>query len=187
MDEVGGNTSQKGNGHIGGKLLVCAKGMIPQEKNTRDKHWTLLGLTALNGDPIMCVIIFAGIGSQAVVEIEMDVFVEQEGEDSDDDYFKKNSGKNKRYPRGPTCTFQGTEVPCLTQWSPEGSITPAILMDILEILEHLKVFDRAKGRKPCLLLDGHGRRLVLDFLKYMIDLLNEWVVCIGVPYSIVLW
>ena len=25
MDEAGGNTSQKGDGHIGGKLLVCGK------------------------------------------------------------------------------------------------------------------------------------------------------------------
>ena len=32
MDEVGGNTSQKGDGHIGGELLVCGKGMIPQKK-----------------------------------------------------------------------------------------------------------------------------------------------------------
>ena len=38
MDEVGGNTSQKEDGHIGGKLLVCAQGMAPQIKvNTKDK------------------------------------------------------------------------------------------------------------------------------------------------------
>lgn len=31
MDEIRGNTSQKENGHIGGELLICAKGMIPQK------------------------------------------------------------------------------------------------------------------------------------------------------------
>ena len=51
----------------------------------------------------------------------------------------------------------------------------AILIDILVILDHLKVFDRVEGRKPCLLLDGHGSRFALDFLKYVIDPLHEWV------------
>ena len=31
MDKVGGNTSQKGDGHIGGELFVCGKGMVPQK------------------------------------------------------------------------------------------------------------------------------------------------------------
>ena len=101
MDEVGGNTSQKGDGHIGGELLVCAKGMIPKKKvNTKDKHFTVLGLTALNGEAIMCVVIFAGIREQAVVDTGMDVFAQQEGEVSDDDFFVKNSGKNKRFSGG---------------------------------------------------------------------------------------
>lgn len=32
MDEVGANTNQKGDGKIEGRLLVCAKGTVPQEK-----------------------------------------------------------------------------------------------------------------------------------------------------------
>ena len=60
MDEVGGNTSQKENGHIWGELLVCGKGMILHKKiNIKDKHFTLLGLTALNGNIVMRAIIFA--------------------------------------------------------------------------------------------------------------------------------
>ena len=31
MYEVGGNASHKGDGHIGGKLLVCGKGMTSQK------------------------------------------------------------------------------------------------------------------------------------------------------------
>ena len=188
MDEVGGNTSQKGDGHIGGELLVCAKGMIPKKKvNTKDKHFTVLGLTALNGDAIMCVVIFAGIREQAVVDTGMDVFAQQEGEVSDDDFFINNSGKNKRFPGGPTCVFQGKEVPCLTRWSPKGSITAQILIDILHTLDHLGVFDRSGGRIPFLLLDGHGSRFAMEFLNYIMDPLHLWAVCIGVPYGTALW
>ena len=42
MDEVGGNTSQKGDGHKGGQLMVYGKDMILQQKaSTNDKHFTL--------------------------------------------------------------------------------------------------------------------------------------------------
>ena len=90
MDEVGGNISQKGDGHMGGRLLVCEKGMDPQQTiNTKDKHFTLLGLTALNGDPVMCICIFAGVRESAIVETGMDIFAKREGDVSDDDYLKK--------------------------------------------------------------------------------------------------
>ena len=46
MDEVGGSTSQKGDGRIGGRLMVCGKGMVPQNKITAkekmDAPWTHL-------------------------------------------------------------------------------------------------------------------------------------------------
>ena len=58
-----------------------------------------------------------------------------------------------------------------------------MLINILAILEHLKVFNCAEGRNPCLLLDGQSNRFALDFLKYVINPLYEWVVCIGVPYG----
>ena len=60
-------------------------------------------------------------------------------------------------------------------------------MDILATLDHLRVFDRLLGRKPFLLLDGHGSRFELPFLKYVIDKDHKWVICIGVPYGTSLW
>ena len=61
MDEVGGNINQKGDGNKGGEKYITGKGMVPQLKsNAKDKHYTVLGLTALSGDPVMCVVIFAG-------------------------------------------------------------------------------------------------------------------------------
>ena len=77
MDEVGGNTSQKGDGHIGGKLLVCARGMVPHiQVHTKDKRWTMLGLTTLNIDLVMCIVIFVGKREQAIMETGMDILAE---------------------------------------------------------------------------------------------------------------
>ena len=107
MDEVGGNTSQKGDGNKGGEQFIVPKGMIPQLKaNAQDKHFTLLGLTTLGGDPVMCVIIFAGTIENKLWETGIDIFANTEGEVGDDDFFENNSGPGKRFPRGPTCIFK---------------------------------------------------------------------------------
>ena len=53
IDEVGSHTSQRGDWYIRGKLLVCAKGVVLLHKSsTKDKDWTLFGLTTLNGNPV---------------------------------------------------------------------------------------------------------------------------------------
>ena len=93
----------------------------------------------------MCVFIFVGIRKQDVVEILMEVLAPQEGDVSDECFFKNNSGAGKQFPGGPTCVFQGKEVPCLTQWLPIGSIASNILIDILATLDHLIVFDKTEG------------------------------------------
>ena len=102
---------------------------------------------------------------------------------------KKNSGPGKKYPGGPTCKFKGKAVPCLVRWTEKGSITSAIMVDILRTLEKLGVYlgERAQGKLPCLLLDGHGTRLELPFLAYVNDAEHQWVACIGVPYGTALW
>ena len=87
----------------------------------------------------------------------------------DPNYFVNNSDPNKRFLGEPTYTFQGKEVSYLTRWSPKGSITSEILVDILGTLDHLGVFDRNAGKKSFLLLDGHESRLGLPFLSYIND------------------
>ena len=150
--------------------------------STKDKHFTLIGPTALKGDPVMCVIIFSRKREIKLYETGMDVFTKKEGSVSDDNYLK-NSGKVKRYPGGPTCRFQGVEVPYLARWSKKGSITSEILVNILKTLDHLGVFDRSKRAHPFLLLDGHGSQLEMPFLAYINGAAYSWVVCIGVPYG----
>ena len=88
MDKVGGNTSQKGDGNKGGETYVCAKVMVPQQKsNSRDKHYTLLGRTALSGDAVIYVVIFSGERESRLWETGIDVFTKTEGDVSDANYF----------------------------------------------------------------------------------------------------
>ena len=61
-NEVGGNTSQKGDGHIGSTLRLCERNVTPQSKTSnKDKRFTLMGLTTLTGKPLMCCVIFKGV------------------------------------------------------------------------------------------------------------------------------
>ena len=62
VHEVGSNLSQKGDGHIGGQKYVCERVTVPQNKvEHRKSHFTLLGFTSLSGDPVLCVVIMAGV------------------------------------------------------------------------------------------------------------------------------
>jgi len=61
VDEVGADTSQKGDGAIGEVKSACSTGTTPGEKvSTKAKHWTLLEVTAFDGSHVICVVIFAG-------------------------------------------------------------------------------------------------------------------------------
>jgi len=189
VDEVGSDLSQKGDGHIGGAKYACEKGTVPQNKvQHTDKHFTLLGFTALTGEPVLCVIIIAGIQEKLNVESGIDPFVtETFGDASDKDYFDRNFGPGKLFPGGPTCTFLGKDIPCMVRWTPKGSITSQILADALAHIDSYNVYERKNGRFPFLLLDGHQSRFEIPFLEYITDKEHEWQVCIGVPYGTSLW
>ena len=81
MDEVEDNTSQKGYGDNGGESYVCGKNMTPQLKSsTKEEYFTLLGLTTLSGNTVICVVIFAGDREESLYQCGMDIFVEKVGE-----------------------------------------------------------------------------------------------------------
>jgi hypothetical protein len=59
FDETGCNTNQKKDGHNGGQKFGCGRRMTPKQiSSTRDRHFTVLGLTAATGEPVLCVVIF---------------------------------------------------------------------------------------------------------------------------------
>ena len=46
---------------------------------------------------------------------------------------------------------------------------------------------RSEGRKQLLLVDEHGSRFGLEYLKYITDKMHAWMVCIGAPCRTALW
>ena len=168
VDEVGSNLSQKGDGHVGGRKVMCEKHCTPQEQvQHKEKHFTLLGFTALTGEPVLCLIIIAGVREELSVETGIDPTAKIVGNLTNDDFFDKNFGPGKLYPGGPTCNFKGKEIPCMVRWSPKGSITSPILAEALAHIDSFNVMSRRNGLYPFLLLDGHNSHFELRFLEYI--------------------
>ena len=178
VDEVGSNLSQKGDGHVGGQKYICEKGAIPQIKvQHTEKHFTLLGFTALDGQPVLCVIIISGVREHLNVESGIDPTKEVEGDLNDEDFVEQNFGPGKLFPGGPTCNFRGQDIPCMVRWSPKGGITSQILADALAHIDAYNTFPRTNGKYPFLLLDGHSSRFELPFLEYVtMKTTNGWFV-----------
>ena len=187
-DEVGGNICMAGDGHVGGELFLAEKGTIPQNKASKtNKRFTLIGLTAFTGEPVICIIILQGKLAKPHIEAGVDILVPPIGETNDADFFSNNYGPGKYLPGGPVCHFNGKQIPAMIRWQESGSITSEILVDALKTLDDLKVFQRDDGVSPFLLLDGHSSRLQAPFLKYINTPEDHYVTCIGVPYGTALW
>jgi hypothetical protein len=62
-----------------------------------------------------------------------------------------------------------------------------MLAAMLELIDREGVYDRSDGKQPVLILDGHGSRMKLPFLKYINDKSHPWTVCLGVPYGTHIW
>ena len=179
----------KGDGHAAGKLLLGAPESIAYDRvSVTEKRFTMIGLTALDGSPVMCILIIAQKVKDLSIETGIDITVDPIGDPKDGDhYFFNNSGPGKYFPGPPTCTFRGKEVPALVRWNESGNITSDILIEALSTLDVMKVIPRNDNVKPFLLLDGHGSRLELPFLNYINTPEDHWVVCLGVPYGTALW
>ena len=65
--------------------------------------------------------------------------------------------------------FKGKEIPCLVRWTTKGGINGAVLVEILQTLDELGVYstEHTEGETPFLMIDGHGSRLKLPFLKHI--------------------
>ncbi len=75
-NKVGGNISMKGDGHVGGQKLCIEQGTIPYKKASHtDKIFTMIGLTSLDGNPVMCVLIIQGKDPNLSVETGIDVTI----------------------------------------------------------------------------------------------------------------
>ena len=197
MDETGGDTSMTKDGHAGGEKYIGKKGnAIKRPSGKKAKKYTTIGLTGLDGKAAMCIVIFAGVERNVLMETGVDTSLFGDGSNLDLDeiqdnleFFRSNFGDGKIFPGGPTCNYNGVQVPCMIRYSTGGGITPEILTDILKTIDSLGVFEkeRQEGIKPFLLLDGHQSRFSVPFLEYITDPDHLWKVCIGVPYGTAIW
>ena len=181
VDETGCNTNQLNDGRVGNEKFILPK----QDSEfgapigaTTDLHFTVLPFISGTGEAVMCAVIFKS--EQGISEIPVswklgiDITIQNA-----DDTAKVMSG-------GPTCTFQGKQIPFFYGTSPKASITTELLTEMLKYLDKLGVYDRSVC-KPFLLLDGHHSRMMLPFLDYINQPETKWCTCFGVPYATHIW
>ena len=67
---VGSNLSQKSDGHVGGRKVMCEKHCTTQDQlQHKEKNFTLLGFTSLSGDPVLCLIIIARVKEDYLLKL----------------------------------------------------------------------------------------------------------------------
>ena len=199
LDEVGGDTNMiKDSAAHGTKYVGRNDGSeVRSHASKKAKKFTVLGVTALNGEAVMCVLIIQGKERNIFMESGIDttnsVYLSEddiEEKVSDDiSFFRENYGPGKLFPGGPVCKFMGKDIPTLIRYTDGGGINGDILTDILKTIDQLDIFaeDRRNGVKPFILLDGHQSRFSLPFLTYITNASHPWKVSIGVPYGTALW
>jgi hypothetical protein len=153
---------------------------------TEDCHFTTICFTALTGEPVMDVVIIAKLTELLLQEAYgLDLNAEWIGEEND---LGRNIGPGRRYPGGPTCTFQGKEVPCFTTNSESGGITSELLAQCLKKMDDLQLFLRSPDLPdPFILLDGHESRLQIPFLQYINNDDHRRHVILGLPNGTAKW
>ena len=127
-DEVGGNLNMSGDGHVGGQKLLCAANSVPQKKvSTNDRHFTVLPLTLLTREPLMCILVLSGKRENALTEMGINSKADVIGQELSLNFVDRNSGEGKLFAGGPTCHVNGKTIPCFVRWSEKGGITSEIL------------------------------------------------------------
>lgn len=198
VDECGSNTNMKQDGQLGGTRYVLPVGTDNTGSLgcTTDIHFTVLAFNNSLGNPLLCAIILKSekkpseipITVRFGIDATIPLILTKEGEKADEiDLFYRNSGKGKAMQGGPDCFYKGRRIPCYVTCSPSASITSDLLADMLAHIDKHAQFDRSDGQMPFLLLDGHGSRFDVPFLKYIKDKQHPWKVCIGVPYGTHIW
>ena len=191
FDETGNNTSMEKDGNIGNtKVMGPTYAKTRACSSLKDKHFTVLGVTAFTGEPVLCVVIIEGETRNLLVETGVVLDAQEESDDVVDmDLLSTIQMNNEKFPGGPTCEYKGKKLPCMVRWTKSGGMTSKILTEILETMDDIGLFCEARknGIKPYLLLDGHQTRFELDFVEYIHSNKHPWTVCIGVPYGTGLW
>jgi hypothetical protein len=193
VDETGCNTNMKDDGNVGGRLYVMAANQLEGARTgcTSDIHFTVLAFTNGYGVAIMCAVVMKsekGISEIPLswrlgIDVSKDVISGETLVEIFDNNLKSGVSTG-----GPTCTYNGINLPCFVCTSPNASITSELLVEMLAAIDNTGMFPRNDELgMPFLLIDGHHSRTRLPFLKYVNDDQHRWKVCIGVPYATHMW
>ena len=75
----------------------------------------MIGLTSLDGEPVMCVLIIEEKLPNSSIEAGIDITVHLDGAITDSDFIIKNRGNGMYFPGGPESVDYGKTVPALVQ------------------------------------------------------------------------
>jgi hypothetical protein len=178
---------------------MVAKDMRAQVRNSfKDNHFTVLGFTGADGRAVTCAIIIAS-SKLKVTDVTGFNPLSKDADDASSDDMKvledevehmkdeHSNGVDRMFPFGPTCSFNGSDVPTFVTCSRNGSITSHLLTNMLSKMDDLNLFDRSDGVHPFLLCNGHCSQFEEPFLEYTLEGSHPWTCCIGVPYGTSMW
>jgi hypothetical protein len=115
INETGCNANRLNDGKVGGELYIMPKNVgdaAAPAGATTDIHFTLLAFISGTGEPVLCAIIFKSNlhVSQISVNWKTGIDITQDA----NDIYLVTSG-------GPTCRYQGKEIPCFCGTSSKAS------------------------------------------------------------------
>ena len=159
LDECGCNLSQEGDsGNRNNQLLVTGvKHSAYDTISTKHNHFSVLGITRLDGVALMCVIIVNGKKHITPVELgidtnllDADLLNRKMTVDEELKFLEENIGEGKLFPGAPICNYKGIEVPAYVTFSESGGMDASILTGIFNRLDDLGIYkvDRQNGLEP---------------------------------------
>ena len=158
---------------------MCTKQGRPQQHAAlKDTLLTVSILHAATGDPVMNAIFFADKTMQEQWRLRFDPFADWFGEENE---IHLNIGW--------VLTALSMVKMChvsafFGEWE---YLTGTLLVQMLQAINSLKVFDCTTCLNPFLLLDGHGSHFESDFLEYINTVEHKLNCCIGLSYGILYW
>ena len=146
---------------------------------TKAGHFTSIGVTALDGQPVMCVVIVKGkrreLSVESGVQCELldDVDKSHFEIRSDFVFFEDNFGDSQLSHGGATCMFKGKHVPASITFTESAGIDRYTLTTIFKNLDTLDLYtkDCKNGLIPFALLDGHQSRFNLAFFVTLMKII----------------
>jgi hypothetical protein len=171
------------------------RGIRRQEQNSYTEcHFTVLGFTAANGDPVMCAVIVAAKHLTAfeacgINYLSVD-FLQPESLEQKTTQTEYSHGCDSFYPMGLTCEFDNINLPCFVCCSENVSITSHMLAEMLKWMDDLGLSPRGGPLNlpnPFLLIDVHSSHFDLPLLEYINHDDHKWTTCITTPYGTNKW